>query len=185
MTIKNVSATPQSLRVIVRISLALLAMMLAERAADVCHGEPGSGTVTADTSESTTFGRASSQPRYTSSPSVSETAAESQERIREGTIVTDLIGQFKVAGDLATFTVNDSGQRFGGLENLNLARITNIIRDDPTADWSISGLVTEFRGSNYILIQKAIRKTNTGVSHSIKRKSAPALTESTEDQGNE
>ena len=182
MSIKKATTPKQGLKLILRIFLAILAMFLAEHAAEVCHGEPEYGRDESSPPSETGLGEQSSQPRYTSTSGDEEDASESQQRIREGTVVTDLIGQFKVAGEIATFTVTETGQRLGGLENLNLARITNVIRDDPTADWSVSGLVTEFRGSNYILISKAIRKTASSAS-ALKRKSAATVTNFEQEQG--
>lgn len=148
MTLHQIEAAPHALRIVFRISLALLVVILAERAAIYSHGEPGIS------SEADPL-----QPNYTT-PQAEDAATHNTQRLREGTILTDVIGRFKVSGDRAIFTITGTGRSFGGLENLNLARVTNILRDDPEADWSISGLVTEHRGLNFLLIQKAIRKTS-------------------------
>ena len=81
-------------------------------------------------------------------------------RLREGTKITDVLGTFKVTGDRANFYVKETNQRFGGLENLNLARVVNTIINSPDEhEWAVSGIITEYRGSNYVLITKVIRKT--------------------------
>jgi hypothetical protein len=169
MTIRHIESSPHGLRLVFRISLALLVMVLAERAANLSHGEPdNSGDADSVSSFSATASdEDQDQPNY-SSPSADGEETPSTQRLREGTILTDVIGRFKVSGDRATFTITETGQSFGGLENLNLARVMNAIRDDPDADWNISGLVTEHRGLNFLLIQKAIRKTS---SNEIGRKS--------------
>ena len=64
-----------------------------------------------------------------------------------------------MTGDRVTFFSDDSGRRYVALENLNLERIVARITDDPTPrQWLVSGLVTEFRGANYLLIRRAMLK---------------------------
>ena len=81
-------------------------------------------------------------------------------RLREGTKIVGQLGYFKITGDRATFFTQDGKHRFGGLENLSLARIVNTISEDTDQlKWSVDGTITEYRGSNYLLISKAILKT--------------------------
>lgn len=83
--------------------------------------------------------------------------AKPEQRIREGGILTDVVGYFKATGDRATFYAVDGKQRFGCLENLNLERVATVLGEASTPlEWSVSGQVTEFRGSNYLLITRAI-----------------------------
>jgi hypothetical protein len=187
MTLHNIEASPPGLKLVFRISLALLVMILAERAADLSHGEPevasdspsdalhSSTEVDEDQLDEDNPAQDAAQPNYTS-PTSEGDGTSSGQRLREGTILTDVIGRFKVSGDRASFTITETGQTFGGLENLNLARVTNAIRDDPDADWSISGLVTEHRGLNFLLIHKAIRKS---VNKEVHNENAPPDTVST------
>jgi hypothetical protein len=167
MTLRNIESSPPGLKLVFRIALAILVMVLAERAAELSHGEPGpttesdDGNLPASENERDKPVADNVQPNYT--PAAEGENTPSTERLREGTILTDVIGRFKVSSDRASFIVTETSQTFVGLENLNLARVTNAIRDDPEADWSISGLVTEYRGQNFLLIQKAIRKTGNNV----------------------
>lgn len=81
-------------------------------------------------------------------------------RIREGSKLKNQLGYFKMTGDRAMFVTADEKQRFGGLENLNLARIVAMISDAPSRmQWSVTGVVTEYQGSNYLLISHAVLKT--------------------------
>ncbi|MEX0586421.1 MAG: hypothetical protein WD176_07245 [Pirellulales bacterium] len=77
-------------------------------------------------------------------------------RIREGIELADRVGQFKLRGDRATFIPAEGGLSLVGLENLNLERVVRAISDNPNQDWRVSGVVTEFRGGNYLLITRAI-----------------------------
>ncbi len=79
------------------------------------------------------------------------------ERLREGTRLTDVVGQFQTAGDRVSFHPDGQGESYRVLENLALQRIDEYLganRGAPT--WTVSGVVTEFRGSNFLLVSKAV-----------------------------
>jgi hypothetical protein len=81
-------------------------------------------------------------------------------RLREGTRLTDLLGQFRQEGDLFSF-VDEEGRTFGCLPNLGLERIANVLKGAEEPDsvwWSVSGTVTEFNERNYLLISRAVYK---------------------------
>jgi hypothetical protein len=81
-------------------------------------------------------------------------------RVREGTELKDALGTFRLTGDRATFILADGSARFGGLENLNLERVANVIAGDPSPlEWVVSGVVTEYKGNNYLLVTRAILKS--------------------------
>jgi hypothetical protein len=99
------------------------------------------------------------------------------QRLREGTPLEDLMGQFKVLGDRATFYVKDSNAKYNCLENLNLERVTNQLAENPEAqDWTVSGQITEYRGSNYLLLSRAILKLKPGTGQRTRRPSASKST---------
>lgn len=115
----------------------------------------------------------------TSPPALS--ASEKQaNRAREGTMLVDVVGHFKLAGDRATFYATQGNARYGGLENLNLERIAIVVSENPDElEWCVSGQVTEYRGSNYVLITKAVLKTKLPPSERTERRpGAPATTQS-------
>jgi hypothetical protein len=86
-------------------------------------------------------------------------------RVREGTELRDAPGTFRLTGDRATFILADGSARFGGLENLTLERVANVIAGDPSPlEWSVSGVVTEYKGNNYLLVTRAILKSKTTAS---------------------
>ena len=87
-------------------------------------------------------------------------AADNQDRLREGTSLSDRAGYFKLTGDRLTFYSPDGTLRLGGLENLNLERIAKIVGESPEAlEWVVSGTITEYQGTNYLLISRAVLKT--------------------------
>jgi hypothetical protein len=89
-------------------------------------------------------------------PSVAATT----DRLREGTRLDETLGTFKATGDRWTFFTADGARRFGVLENLALERVERTIRENSLAvEWSISGMITEHQGVNYLLVTRAVLKT--------------------------
>lgn len=85
---------------------------------------------------------------------------EAPQRLREGSRLNDVAGHFDFAGDRIAFFPADSNDSFRVLENLALERVSRILgegRGQP--EWSVSGVITEFRGVNYLLVTKAMIKT--------------------------
>lgn len=84
-------------------------------------------------------------------------AATTQLR-REGTQLRDEPGRMIAAGGQITFRAAD-GASYISLQNLNLQRVGAIILGSPdSVEWLISGTVTEYQGSNYLLITRARRR---------------------------
>ena len=83
-----------------------------------------------------------------------------KKREREGVSITAVKGIFKEAGDRFTFYPTKEGRptnRFYViLENLALERINRIYTEGGQERfWTVSGRLTEYRGSNYLMISKA------------------------------
>jgi hypothetical protein len=87
--------------------------------------------------------------------SVAESPA-SQQRMREGTELSQVVGEFQLTGERVTF-FSQTGVSMRMLENLALERVIRVLED--TSDkrlWIVDGVVTEFRGSNFLLIKRAV-----------------------------
>ena len=81
-------------------------------------------------------------------------------RVREGTELVDQVGRFEIVGDRIVFVTDGGGVRLVGLENLGLERIARTLANDPgPLQWKVTGIVTEYRGTNFVLIHRAILKT--------------------------
>lgn len=77
---------------------------------------------------------------------------------REGTKIKDEPGRFALVGNRINF-VTSPGLQYVCLENLNLERVARIMGSTPdSVEWVISGAVTEYQGSNYLLIDRSTRK---------------------------
>lgn len=81
-------------------------------------------------------------------------------RLREGTQLSDVSGRFRQNGDSLLF-LDAENREISGLPNLNLERIIRTLKsvEEPeSVVWSVSGVVTEFSGRNYLLISRAVYK---------------------------
>ena len=85
-----------------------------------------------------------------------QSADEADKRLREGTTFVEQAGTFKAAGDRVLFRVDGRNDSLHVLENLALERIWNMLADTRGRQWSVSGTVTEYRGRNFLLIQRAV-----------------------------
>lgn len=91
-------------------------------------------------------------------------ASNSTLRLREGTQLTDMLGQFRLTGDRASFVPADGSGKFLTLENLTLDRVTQTISEDPNPlEWVVSGTITEYKGGNYLLLSRAILKNKAPI----------------------
>jgi hypothetical protein len=89
-------------------------------------------------------------------------ASNSSLRLREGTQLTEVFGQFRLTGDRASFIPADGSGKYLALENLTLDRVTQTISEDPNPlEWVISGTITEYKGCNYLLLSRAILKNKS------------------------
>jgi len=83
-------------------------------------------------------------------------------KLREGTELVDQPGRFEPAGERLIFVLAPAGGRLVALENLNLERISRSVAGSPgPLDWLVSGTVTEYRGTRFLLIQRAVVRTET------------------------
>lgn len=78
--------------------------------------------------------------------------------IREGTVMADVRGRFRVANDRMTFTDEATNKTYLCLENLMLQRIYSTIKDDDRKiTWVISAKATEYNGDNFLFLDKAVK----------------------------
>lgn len=85
---------------------------------------------------------------------------EAEFRLREGIELTDEIGEFQLAGERVRFRPRDQNLKLTVLENLALERVSRVLdetRTPPT--WAVSGRVTEYHGTNFLLITRAVVKS--------------------------
>lgn len=83
-----------------------------------------------------------------------------EKRLREGTLLTDQAGCFRTAGDRVVFSASAVKMSMVCLENLNLERIARAITDNTEQlEWRVSGVLTEYGGANYLLVDRAILKS--------------------------
>lgn len=77
-------------------------------------------------------------------------------RLREGAELVDQVGLFQVTGERVAFVADPGNRRFIVLENLSLDQLRTLAERPQNSQWKVSGTVTEYRGTNFILIRRAV-----------------------------
>jgi hypothetical protein len=94
-------------------------------------------------------------------PSQSAQIAPARTCQREGTQVVDQWGYFKPTGERWLFVAERDGAQWIGLENRNLERVARAVAGNPRRlRWRVTGILTEYHGNNFLLIDRAILKTD-------------------------
>ncbi len=109
-----------------------------------------------DVVESTT---AVSTPEHAGTGGI-DGAGDAKFRLREGMKFVNRIGELRDTGGRITFYPDGQSQSLQLLENLALERVTNDL-DQTHRKWSVTGTVTEFKGSNYLLLHRAVLKARS------------------------
>ncbi|MCC6508314.1 MAG: hypothetical protein IT423_04355 [Pirellulaceae bacterium] len=82
--------------------------------------------------------------------------------VREGARMESRLMLVRSAGDNLTLETEDDKQSLEALENLALERILQAVRaDSQDKRWLVTGQVTEYRGRNYILLERVSRAPRT------------------------
>lgn len=77
--------------------------------------------------------------------------------LREGTRIEDTEGSIREDNSRFIFTENQSGREFALLENLALERVARLVGWAHQAlPCRVTGKVTEYRGANFLLLQRAV-----------------------------
>jgi hypothetical protein len=92
------------------------------------------------------------------SSSVPTASGKPAERLREGTRLVDVPGSFaSIGADRVTFSPAGGKDAYRVLENLALQRVGQSLEENQgLRQWIVSGIITEYRGSNYLLVTKAV-----------------------------
>ena len=109
---------------------------------------------------STPAGNNSGSPTAQPSRTLRNKDAKSNYIQREGTRLAGREGYFRIAGSRVVFFSKERNHRYVVLENLNLERIAETLADQPSRrHWEVTGILSEYRGENYLLIEKAVLKS--------------------------
>jgi hypothetical protein len=83
-------------------------------------------------------------------------ATKSAERLREGTRLVDVAGTFASLGaDRVSFSPEGSKESYRLLPNLALERISRMLEEQRSPKlWTVSGMLTEYKGANFLLVTK-------------------------------
>jgi hypothetical protein len=95
---------------------------------------------------------------FAATPAPPPGGAPSAPRLREGEAV-ELAGRMELSGDRAIFHSDAGHPPLRLLENLALERIARILGESSEERvWVVSGVITEYRGANYLLVTKAVQR---------------------------
>lgn len=84
-------------------------------------------------------------------------------RQREGARIVERRGRFEVHGDRVIFFAQEPDAHYVVLENLALERVARVVEESgPQLVWSVSGTLSEYRSSNYLMISRAMVKSTQG-----------------------
>ena len=90
------------------------------------------------------------------------TSGRKMQRLREGTELRDVPGTFVAVKDRFEFVTSDGVHRLRMLENLALERVVRKVGESPDKSiWKVSGVVTEFEGTNCFLVRRIIAESPT------------------------
>lgn len=95
-------------------------------------------------------------------------------KTREGSEWKNQRGRFTLVGDRVSFTPSDRALNIVVLENLNLERIVRTIEESRTVadadqlEWTIDGVLTEFRGTNFLLLNRSVLVAKPKKSDSVR-----------------
>ena len=89
-------------------------------------------------------------------------AREPGKLIREGARIESKLMVVRSTGDTLILEAEEDKQSFEALENLALERVLQAVRaDSGDKRWLVTGQATEYRGRNYILLERASRAPRT------------------------
>ena len=83
--------------------------------------------------------------------------------MREGARLESRVMIVRSSGDSLTLEAEDDKQAFEALENLALERILQSVRADSNDKrWLVTGQVTEYRGRNFLMLERVTRAPKLG-----------------------
>ena len=108
------------------------------------------------------------------SPAKDKSAPAGRQLLREGYELRDQLGTFRAVGGRLLFALDKRPARLVALENLNLERIARVMAENPAAvEWRINGVVSEYRGVNYVMIERAVLRNTAAEPPTSTPPSAP------------
>jgi hypothetical protein len=114
------------------------------------------GWVAADPGGSGVLGAPTAADGGQSDAPVSAATGAADSRLREGELLENQLGTFDVTGERVHFTVAGRPRVLPVLENLALERVARMLEQQVDSSWLVTGTVTEYRGRNYLLLERAV-----------------------------
>jgi len=145
-----------------RRALVALTLLMAASLAGAQNREPAGSVANVPTNLPAASPATGDPPQ--NAPLTAAGGAKPAERLRENTRLADIAGVFQSVGnDSVSFSPAGSRDSYRLLENLALERIIRTLDENRgSRPGTASGIITEFRGTNYLLVTKAIFPSQEG-----------------------
>jgi hypothetical protein len=162
-----------SRRLVLGFGAGVLATVVTVESGSSAFGQTGTRTPSKETTQTPTGAKGKSRPVSTkgeepaknadadvkpAAPKESADKSKDSSRWREGHSIENLTATFTIS-ETERFMVNVNAEKgLIALENLSLERIADAMRIDSADNrWVVTGRITEFRGQNFLWIERATR----------------------------
>jgi hypothetical protein len=117
----------------------------------------GEGLTESDPNRRSKFFAVAGQPTISGANQDESTAKKASTRVREGREVREMHATFASVGERMSCKLPGLQASVTVLENLALERVSEtMMRHAEDATWEVEGVITEYQGRNYLLLQRAV-----------------------------
>lgn len=117
----------------------------------------GEGLTESDPNRRSKFFAVAGQPTISGANQDEATARKASTRVREGREVREMQAMFASVGERMSCKLPSLQATVTVLENLALERVSEtMMRHAEDATWEVEGVITEYQGRNYLLLQRAV-----------------------------
>jgi hypothetical protein len=115
------------------------------------------GLIESDPNRRSKYYAVAGQPTIAGERQDNAVTQKSSTRVREGREVREMQAMFASVGERMSCKLPSLQATVTVLENLMLERVSEtMMRHDENATWEVEGLITEYQGRNYLLLQRAV-----------------------------
>lgn len=117
----------------------------------------GEGLTESDPNRRSKFFAVAGRPTISGATQDESTAKQTSTRVREGREAREMQATFASVGERMSCKLPSLQATVTVLENLALERVSEtMMRHAEDATWEVEGIITEYQGRNYLLLQRAV-----------------------------
>lgn len=103
------------------------------------------------------------EPAQENGVQVTYRSSKEKSKLREGARLVDKVGKISERGGRHFFVPEGDTEQFTLLENQTLERVTSASSNqDDGQTWTITAIVTEFHGTRFLLLERAVLRPTKG-----------------------